>query len=135
MPMQGNFHAWSAISIAKCEDSSTGLQGGQHHVTSGFLLAQHRDKKGAGSAAALGSGVLYWLRQDFRVHDNPALCAAAAAARKRGGKLTLVYVHSPEEDGDDLETGDPSQKHENTNERNELNSILLACPLGRQQGA
>lgn len=64
-----------------------------------------RDRGQGRGAAGQGSGVLYWLRQDLRLHDNPALCAAAAAARKRGGKLTLVYVHSPEEDGEPLETG------------------------------
>ncbi len=68
--------------------------------------APRRDRMQARGAAGQGSGVLYWLRQDLRLHDNPALCAAAAAARKRGGRLTLVYVHSPEEDGDDLETGE-----------------------------
>ena len=67
-----------------------------------------RDKKAEGSggaAASAGTGILYWLRQDFRLHDNPALCAAAAAAKRAGGKLTFVYVCSLEEDGDDLETG------------------------------
>ena len=37
-------------------------------------------KEGAGSK---GAGVLYWLRQDFRLHDNPALSAAAQAAKKQ----------------------------------------------------
>lgn len=66
-----------------------------------------REKKaeGNGRMASGGTGVLYWLRQDFRLHDNPALCAAAAAAKRAGGKLTFVYVCSLEEDGDDLETG------------------------------
>lgn len=45
------------------------------------------------------SGALVWLRQDLRVHDNPALCAAAKWAARGRGTVTLVYVHSPEEDG------------------------------------
>lgn len=50
-------------------------------------------------------GVVVWLRQDLRLHDHPALSAAAAAAKRAGGSLTLVYVHSPEEDGDEPLTG------------------------------
>jgi deoxyribodipyrimidine photolyase len=50
---------------------------------------------------ARGAGILLWLRQDLRVHDNPALCAAATDARAAGGAVTCVYVHSPQEDGDD----------------------------------
>lgn len=49
--------------------------------------------------------VLLWLRQDLRLHDNAALVGAAQQASKTGGKLTLVYVHSPDEDGDDVTTG------------------------------
>ena len=49
--------------------------------------------------------VLLWLRHDLRLHDNPALVAAAREARAAGGTLTFVYVHSPEEDGDDFRTG------------------------------
>lgn len=49
--------------------------------------------------------VLLWLRQDLRLHDNAALVAAARQAQADGGKLTLVYVHSPDEDGDDVTTG------------------------------
>lgn len=49
--------------------------------------------------------VLLWLRQDLRLHDNAALVAAAQQASKSGGSLTLVYVHSPDEDGDDVATG------------------------------
>lgn len=50
-------------------------------------------------------GVLVWLRQDLRVHDNPTLCAAAADAKAAGGAVTIVFVHSPEEDGDAPATG------------------------------
>lgn len=62
-------------------------------------------KQAGGGQATAGSGVLYWLRQDLRLHDNPALCAAAQEAQRRRGKLTLVYINSIEEDGDDLQTG------------------------------
>ena len=47
--------------------------------------------------------VVVWLRQDLRLHDNPALHRAAALASKRGGVVTITYIHSPEEDGDALE--------------------------------
>jgi len=65
----------------------------------------------AGAAGAPGTGagarpnVLFWLRQELRLHDNPALSAAAAEAARCGGVLTCMYVHSPEEDGDALHGG------------------------------
>lgn len=40
-------------------------------------------------------GVLYWIRQDFRLHDNPALCCAAELAKKHGGHVYCVFIHSP----------------------------------------
>ena len=40
-------------------------------------------------------GVLYWLRNDLRLHDNPALWLAARRAREQGGWLLPVYVHDP----------------------------------------
>lgn len=39
--------------------------------------------------------VLWWLRRDFRLTDNPALLAACEQ-----GAVVPVYVHAPEEDGD-----------------------------------
>lgn len=69
------------------------------------MLCREKNADGTGRGAVASSGVLYWLRQDFRLHDNPALCAAAAAAKRAGGRLTLVYVCSLEEDGDAPETG------------------------------
>ncbi|WP_290631531.1 deoxyribodipyrimidine photo-lyase [Aquisalimonas sp.] len=36
---------------------------------------------------------LVWLRRDLRLHDNPALSAAAAA-----GAVLPVYIHAPEEE-------------------------------------
>lgn len=47
--------------------------------------------------------VVVWLRQDLRLHDNPALHRAAALASKRGGVVTVAYIHAPEEDGDPLD--------------------------------
>jgi deoxyribodipyrimidine photo-lyase len=38
---------------------------------------------------------LVWFRRDLRVHDNPALNAAAAA----GQPVVALYVHAPEEEG------------------------------------
>ena len=55
--------------------------------------------------AVSGKGVLLWLRTDLRRHDHSALDAAARRAMRLGGQLAFCYVHSPEEDGDDLETG------------------------------
>jgi hypothetical protein len=63
-------------------------------------------RQGAGvEKRGASSGVLYWLRQDLRLHDNPGLCAAALEAQRRRSKLTLVYVSSLQEDGDDLGSG------------------------------
>lgn len=39
-------------------------------------------------------GVLYWIRQDFRLHDNPAMCCAAELAKKHGGRVYCVFIHS-----------------------------------------
>ncbi|MEP7242526.1 MAG: deoxyribodipyrimidine photo-lyase [Gammaproteobacteria bacterium] len=39
---------------------------------------------------------LVWFRQDLRLHDNPALHAAA----KRGRAVIPIYIWSPEDDGD-----------------------------------
>jgi DNA photolyase len=39
--------------------------------------------------------VLYWTRQDFRLHDNPALHKAAQAAARRGGRVYVAFVYSP----------------------------------------
>lgn len=39
--------------------------------------------------------VLVWFRQDLRLADNPALCAAAAT----GARIVPVYVWSPDEEG------------------------------------
>jgi deoxyribodipyrimidine photo-lyase len=38
---------------------------------------------------------ILWLRRDLRLGDNPALLAAAEAARERGGGLLPVYVWEP----------------------------------------
>lgn len=49
---------------------------------------------GVGPASERPS-VVYWIRQDFRLHDNPALCRAVKLAQAGGGKVLCVYVHSP----------------------------------------
>jgi DNA photolyase len=41
--------------------------------------------------------VIYWIRQDFRLHDNPALCQAYELATARGGRVYCIYVHAPGE--------------------------------------
>lgn len=51
-----------------------------------------------------GPNVVVWLRQDLRLHDNPALTRAAALATKQGGGVVLVFVSSVEEDGQPLES-------------------------------
>ena len=43
--------------------------------------------------------------QDLRLHDNETLVAAARDAKASGGQLAFLYVHSPDEDGDDPATG------------------------------
>lgn len=53
----------------------------------------------AADAAAGRPNAMLWLRQDLRVHDNPALTEAAKWAARQGGCVTFVYVHSPQEDG------------------------------------
>lgn len=52
--------------------------------------------------ASKGQGVLLWLRMDLRLHDHPTLDAAAKRASQLGGKLSICYIHSVEEDGNDL---------------------------------
>jgi hypothetical protein len=49
--------------------------------------------KGQAPAGALN--VLVWLRQDLRLHDNPALVEAIKLANQLGGTVTFLYVHSP----------------------------------------
>jgi len=39
------------------------------------------------------SGVIYWFRNDLRLHDNPALRHAIALADKHNTWLLPVYVH------------------------------------------
>ena len=39
------------------------------------------------------SGVIYWFRNDLRLHDNPALQQAIALAQQRHTWLLPVYVH------------------------------------------
>lgn len=46
------------------------------------------------------TGVIYWLRNDLRLHDNPALLLAAQRAREQGGWLLPVYLHDPAQQTD-----------------------------------
>ncbi|CAG9465499.1 unnamed protein product [Pedinophyceae sp. YPF-701] len=68
---------------------------------------QHDVGARAGSDAAarvpeggFGTSVVVWLRQDLRLHDNPALHHAARRAKAHNSKVVLLYVDSPSEDGD-----------------------------------
>jgi deoxyribodipyrimidine photo-lyase len=45
------------------------------------------------TASQDASGVVYWFRNDLRLHDNPALQQAIALAEKRHTWLLPVYVH------------------------------------------
>ena len=70
-------------SITRLFYGCCGMRGGPPAMlTSAEGCREHKaeGKEGAGSK---GAGVLYWLRQDFRLHDNPALSAAAHAAKKQ----------------------------------------------------
>ncbi len=58
-----------------------------------------------GAPAGSSGNQLIWLRQDLRLHDHPALCAAASAATSSNSNLQFVYIFSPNEDGDDLQEG------------------------------
>ena len=79
-------------------------------------------KKARASDPASGEGAggnqLLWLRQDLRLHDHPALCAAASAASSSNSTLQFVYIFSPDEDGDDLQEGQCLGA---------LHSVLLLC--------
>lgn len=64
--------------------------------TSALSLLEGNAAKSAGAGAAVGRpSVVYWIRQDFRLHDNPALSRAVKLAAAGGGKVLCVYVHSP----------------------------------------
>lgn len=43
----------------------------------------------------MSAGVIYWLRNDLRLHDNLALLLATRRAREQGGWLLPVYLHDP----------------------------------------
>ena len=40
--------------------------------------------------------VIFWFRNDLRLHDQPALAHAIALANKQGATLLPVYCHAPE---------------------------------------
>ncbi|XP_052144471.1 cryptochrome-1-like isoform X1 [Oryza glaberrima] len=58
------------------------------------MSASPSSMSGAGAGEA-GVRTVVWFRRDLRVEDNPALAAAARAARE----VVPVYVWAPEEDG------------------------------------
>lgn len=65
-----------------------------------------------GVKATKGQGTLLWLRMDLRLHDQPALDAAAKRASTLGGPLSFCFLQSRDEDGEDLHKGQlPSYKN------------------------
>lgn len=46
-------------------------------------------------SASTRQGVIFWFRQDLRLHDQTALLHAADLARQSGGWLLPVFVHDP----------------------------------------
>eukprot|EP00892_Ulva_mutabilis_P003954 jgi/Ulvmu1/1930/UM012_0090.1 len=92
-------------STAAAAAGAGGMQRGEGSALS-LLDGSSTDTAGVqGGGDAEAAGVVYWIRQDFRLHDNPALCRAAQLAAAAGGKVLCAFVHSPEEDGDDVWTG------------------------------
>jgi deoxyribodipyrimidine photo-lyase len=49
----------------------------------------------AAPTAPVSPGVVFWFRNDLRLHDQPALLRAVQQARQRGGWLLPVFVHDP----------------------------------------
>ncbi len=43
----------------------------------------------------VGMRVLFWFRQDLRLHDNPGLAAAQQAARQAGVPLEALFIATP----------------------------------------
>lgn len=68
---------------------------GQYEHSMKWVMVHCREHKAeaSGAGGAKGKGVLYWLRQDFRLHDNPALSAAAQAAKKQARNLDHLHCH------------------------------------------
>ena len=70
-----------------------GMRLGGEHVTQEMSGKRREQKAEAAEAGgAKGRGVLYWLRQDFRLHDNPALSAAAQAAKKQVSAFCHLHL-------------------------------------------
>ncbi|MFM8576771.1 MAG: DASH family cryptochrome [Limnohabitans sp.] len=44
---------------------------------------------------ATGPGVVFWFRQDLRLHDQPALHQAIDLCAQQGGWLLPVFIHDP----------------------------------------
>lgn len=47
----------------------------------------------------MSKSVIWWVRQDLRLHDNPALRAAVTRAREASATLLPVYVWAPLDEG------------------------------------
>ena len=77
------------------EGAAAGRAGRRGRPSALSLLDDSGAAAAGGTAAAAGRSVVYWIRQDLRLHDNPALCRAARLAAAAGGKVLCVYVHSP----------------------------------------
>lgn len=96
-----------------------------------LLLARMSKQKSkeeeAGPIATDGQGVLLWLRLDLRLHDNSALTAAARRASELGGRLTICYIHSPEEDGDDFRSGAVRPASTSTSVHHKAERICMKC--------
>lgn len=65
---------------------------------------------------------------DLRLHDQPALDAAAKRANALGGPLAFCFLQSREEDGDTLHGG---EGHTSALEQDRVNSEILSVALGR----
>lgn len=61
----------------------------------GALPASLQPQTAGAHGNAAVTGVLYWIRQDFRLHDNPALSEAARIARETDTRVVCAFIHSP----------------------------------------
>lgn len=59
-----------------------------------MLCCREHKAEAKAAGGAKGAGVLYWVRQDFRLHDNPALSAAATAAKKQACTVQVKHFQN-----------------------------------------
>ena len=91
------------MSQSSTEDDELAALGIHSDLSGGAKSGKRRRREQVASSVHVSTeedleplkNVIYWIRQDLRLHDNPALCLAAAAARKSGGRVHCVYIHSP----------------------------------------